>query len=251
MNTVRTWKARGAMGGVAAGLAAAVLHALLLAALLLDFPADAAEPPLLSGFELVDLPSPPPAPELAEMEPPPPVEPEPEPAEPEPVEPEPAELPPEPEETQVAQAEPVALSSPRPRPRPRIPQPPEPKPQPAVTKPPKPKPERRAPAPEPAIAAAPAYVAPTHKAATLRNPKPGYPLAARRRGLEGRVLLLVEVAEDGRALAVEVDRSSGHGVLDRAARKTVGQWRFVPASRGGRPVRGEVKVAINFELNSN
>ncbi len=104
------------MGGVAAA-GAAVLHALLLAALMLDPPGDAPEPPLLSGFELVDLPSapaaPPPTPELAEMRPPP-VEPEPEPEpEPEVTEPEPEPEPAPPKEKQVAIVTPVAKPRPK------------------------------------------------------------------------------------------------------------------------------------------
>lgn len=44
-----------------------------------------------------------------------------------------------------------------------------------------------------------------------------YPLLARRRGWEGEVVLSFGVDRAGRILGAEVARSSGHGVLDRAA----------------------------------
>jgi len=83
---------------------------------------------------------------------------------------------------------------------------------------------------------------------TAANPLPRYPLAARRRGLEGRVLLRVEIDVSGRPTAVAVLQGSGHGILDRAAARAVRDWRFQPASRAGRPVAGTVEVPILFRL---
>jgi protein TonB len=81
------------------------------------------------------------------------------------------------------------------------------------------------------------------------NPRPPYPLAARRLGLEGRVLLDVLVRPDGRAAEVRVRESSGHRILDDSAADTVRtRWRFVPARRGGQPVESRVTVPIRFEL---
>jgi protein TonB len=79
------------------------------------------------------------------------------------------------------------------------------------------------------------------------NPRPPYPLPARRLGLEGRVLLEVVVAPDGRASRVSVHQSSGHPMLDTSAADTVRtRWRFVPARRGGVPVESTVTVPIRF-----
>lgn len=83
---------------------------------------------------------------------------------------------------------------------------------------------------------------------TAANPLPRYPLAARRRGLEGRVLLRVEVDASGRPTAVAVLHGSGHGILDRTAARAVRDWRFQPASWAGRPVAGAVEVPILFRL---
>lgn len=94
------------------------------------------------------------------------------------------------------------------------------------------------------------YSEPVYSATTLNNQPPAYPLTARRRGIEGTVLLRVEINAEGRCQHVRVKRSSGHAVLDRAAVDTVRQWRFVPARRGSDAVTATVQVPITFKLNS-
>lgn len=86
--------------------------------------------------------------------------------------------------------------------------------------------------------------------ATLNNPKPPYPLAARRHGAQGRVILSVQVSASGASHTVLLKRSSGHAVLDDAALQTVRRWRFVPARRGDTPVESWVDVPIIFRLES-
>jgi len=81
-----------------------------------------------------------------------------------------------------------------------------------------------------------------------RNPPPVYPVAARRRNLEGTVLLEVLVDRDGRAAQVRLLRGSGHAMLDRSALDSVRQWRFTPALRGGRPQEMWVQVPVRFQL---
>ncbi len=84
--------------------------------------------------------------------------------------------------------------------------------------------------------------------AALNNPKPPYPLAARRQGAEGRVVLRAQVLEDGRCTEVHIVRGSGHALLDESALATVRRWRFVPATRAGKAVRSWVEVPIHFRL---
>ena len=80
------------------------------------------------------------------------------------------------------------------------------------------------------------------------NPQPPYPMAARRMGLEGTVILRVVVAPDGTPARVVVLQSSGHDVLDASALETVQKkWRFVPARRNGIPVEDSVQVPIRFQ----
>ncbi len=152
------------------------------------------------------------------------------------------------------------------------PEPPPPKPQPRVERAEKPVPKQLVPeiaeaAPQPAtatpppaqaVAATPAVAAapvidtaPDYKAAYLNNPRPSYPMAARRMGWEGRVVLNVEVLSEGSCGDLSVFQSSGHEVLDNAALRTVKGWRFVPASRAGRPVTQWFKVPVQFSLKEN
>ncbi|MEC7232258.1 MAG: TonB family protein [Planctomycetota bacterium] len=79
-------------------------------------------------------------------------------------------------------------------------------------------------------------------------PPPAYPPIAERRGLTGTVLLAIEVAVSGVVTAVRVERSSGHDVLDEAARRAVRSWRFKPASYRGLPTAAIVNKPIEFTL---
>ncbi|WP_202844110.1 energy transducer TonB [Luteimonas saliphila] len=81
-------------------------------------------------------------------------------------------------------------------------------------------------------------------------PSPAYPRAAIQRNLEGTVLLRVLVGTDGSPLEVGIERSSGHGVLDReAVRHVQHSWRFRPAMRDGQAVQAIGLVPIEFKLD--
>ena len=80
------------------------------------------------------------------------------------------------------------------------------------------------------------------------NARPDYPQLARLRGYQGVVVLLVEVLADGRAGRVEIRRSAGHDILDRAALEAVRTWKFEPGSREGRAVTMSVEVPVRFVL---
>jgi len=93
------------------------------------------------------------------------------------------------------------------------------------------------------------YVAPRSDASYLSNPKPFYPRAARRRGMQGMVILEVEVSIEGLPQKIEIEMSSGFTVLDVAALESVRKWRFVPAQRNGIAVVASVDVPVRFVLN--
>ncbi len=81
-----------------------------------------------------------------------------------------------------------------------------------------------------------------------KNPPPVYPRKARRRGVEGVVLLEVFVDVSGWVADLRVLSSSGHRVLDKAALKSVKKWCFIAARRGDEPVEMWVRVPVRFEL---
>lgn len=81
-------------------------------------------------------------------------------------------------------------------------------------------------------------------------PPPGYPREALREGLTGTVVLDVLVGVDGQPLQAEVVRSSGHRVLDLAARRQVlSRWTFKPAQQAGVPVQAIGRVPVEFRLD--
>ena len=83
-----------------------------------------------------------------------------------------------------------------------------------------------------------------------RNPKPAYPLAARRRRQEGLVLLSVKVSEEGIAARVTLKQSSGFRLLDEAALETVRDWEFEPARIGEFAVESEIEVPVRFQMGN-
>lgn len=87
-----------------------------------------------------------------------------------------------------------------------------------------------------------------YKAAYLNNPRPAYPLLAIRQGAQGQVLLLVEVLPDGRAGRIELEKLSGHAMLDTAAMNAVRAWRFTPARKDGLLTTQTVRIPIHFNL---
>lgn len=81
------------------------------------------------------------------------------------------------------------------------------------------------------------------------NPPPPYPLAARRREIEGRVVLQVEVDASGVPGAVRLAAGSGSDMLDKAALDAIRGWRFEPARRDGQAVAATVTIPIHFRLS--
>jgi protein TonB len=80
------------------------------------------------------------------------------------------------------------------------------------------------------------------------NPKPNYPSIARGMGWQGKVMLRVQVSDQGLSDAVEIERSSGYDILDESALEAIKQWRFTPAKRGETPITSSVIVPIIFTL---
>lgn len=198
---------------------------------------------------MVDLINPPPP---VQPEPPkpklqkPPKQPEPEPVEPpKPRPPEPP--PPEPQQLVVAAPvvlpdEPVAYAPPPPPPQPVVEAPP----QPVAYVPP-------APAPPPVVEAPPLPPQPMMLSGELsvvcpeRSP-PEYPRLSMRMNEQGKVVLRVELGEDGRVAYAEVKTSSGHKRLDDAALNTVRKWHCKPSVRNGVAVRAVALQPFNFIL---
>jgi TonB family protein len=81
----------------------------------------------------------------------------------------------------------------------------------------------------------------------LREVKADYTDDARRRGIEGDVVLEIVVRRDGSVGDVKILQRLGAGLDDRAV-QAVRQWRFDPARRMGSAVDVIVEVAVEFKL---
>ncbi|PZT34482.1 energy transducer TonB, partial [Stenotrophomonas maltophilia] len=135
------------------------------------------------------------------------------------------------------------LSPPKPSPVPPPPQAPvvdvpEPRPNDIVTPPSPPSP----PAPPTSIEAS------VDISSKAMNP-PRYPPAAFRAGIQGEVILIIDVDANGNVTNVTVEKSSRNRDLDRAAMEAARKWRFNAAESGGKKAAGRVRVPVNFALN--
>lgn len=101
----------------------------------------------------------------------------------------------------------------------------------------------------PLTEAAAADTAPTPLGYATRHPVP-YPALAKRRGEQGTVLLRVLIGSDGAPQRIEIERSSGSVLLDRAAREAVLKWRFTPGTKNGAPYAAWGLVPIEFRLDA-
>jgi len=81
----------------------------------------------------------------------------------------------------------------------------------------------------------------------LKEVKPDYSEEARRRGVEGDVVMEIVVRHDGSVGDVRVLQGLGYG-LDERAVAAVRRWRFTPATRRGAAVDVVVEVAMEFKL---
>ncbi len=82
----------------------------------------------------------------------------------------------------------------------------------------------------------------------LERVEPSYPRLARRRQMEGSVLLRFIVDEHGRTSGLQVLRSEPQGVFEESALQAVRNWRFSPGRVEGRAVPVLVEAPIRFQL---
>lgn len=77
---------------------------------------------------------------------------------------------------------------------------------------------------------------------------PRYPFSARRRRIEGYVVVEFTVTETGDVEEVQVVEAQPRGVFERAAVEAVRHWRFQPKMEEGRPIRVRARQKIEFRL---
>jgi periplasmic protein TonB len=75
-----------------------------------------------------------------------------------------------------------------------------------------------------------------------------YPDASKRAGEEGRCIVTITVAADGRITAAAIQTSSGFPRLDEACLKAVKDQRVKPATEDGKPVELTIGLPIVWKL---
>jgi protein TonB len=112
----------------------------------------------------------------------------------------------------------------------------------------------QAPAPAPVVQAAPApkpgsppRMDPKHP---LKIGEEWYPDASKRANEEGRCVVSMTVAVDGRISAETITQSSGFPRLDDACLKAVHGQKMLPATEDGKPVEKSVSMPISWKLTN-
>lgn len=77
-----------------------------------------------------------------------------------------------------------------------------------------------------------------------------YPEGALKKGIEGTVLLNVDVSESGDPINIEIEKSA-HPFLDMAAQEAVFKTKFIPGRKDGKPVAEKVTIPIKFKIPDN
>jgi protein TonB len=87
------------------------------------------------------------------------------------------------------------------------------------------------------------------KPSVLRSIPPTYPFLAKRKNIEGQVMLRFVVDKDGYAQEPEVFSAEPEGAgFEEAALKAIARYKFKPAIKDGEAVDCIVRLPISFEL---
>ncbi len=83
----------------------------------------------------------------------------------------------------------------------------------------------------------------------VKKVEPVYPRHARRRNIEGKVMIKFLVNSHGRVEKPVIQESKPKGMFDKCVMTAVRQWLFTPGYYKGKPVSTWVICPIRFDLN--
>jgi TonB family protein len=81
----------------------------------------------------------------------------------------------------------------------------------------------------------------------IYSPEPEYSERARKKKINGTVVLSLTVGTDGLAHDIQVEKKLGYG-LDEKAVEAMRKWKFQPELRDGQPIETPIKVEMTFRL---
>lgn len=82
----------------------------------------------------------------------------------------------------------------------------------------------------------------------LRPNRPEFPASLKAQGIEGDVVVRVDIAADGRVTGVSIVQSSGYPAFDEAARRAATSEHFAPAMRDGTAVPFTLSYSYRFRI---
>lgn len=86
-------------------------------------------------------------------------------------------------------------------------------------------------------------------ARVVSRPPLDYPAEAKARGVQGHVILKINVGANGNVEGVQISESNPPGFFDEAALRSVRQWRFEPAVIKGQVALSSITQKIRFEMD--
>ena len=86
------------------------------------------------------------------------------------------------------------------------------------------------------------------KIGSHENPHPEYPLIARKKGWEGRVIIHADIDNTGKVTYIKILESSGYEALDNVSLNTRKNWKFTPAKFGDKFIEDSITIPVNFLL---
>ena len=82
----------------------------------------------------------------------------------------------------------------------------------------------------------------------IKHLSPLYPAGAKRRGIQGLVIVKIVVDKTGKVQNPVVMEATPEGIFEESAVRAVRRWRFIPAIKDKHPVDVYVVVPLKFEL---
>ena len=83
----------------------------------------------------------------------------------------------------------------------------------------------------------------------LTPSRPPYPPTLKTQGIEGDVVVRVQIAADGSVSSVSIVQSSGHAAFDATARQAARAERFSPATRDGEAIPYSLTYSYRFRID--
>jgi protein TonB len=83
----------------------------------------------------------------------------------------------------------------------------------------------------------------------IHQEDPVYPEMARKKGIEGNVIIQALVDKKGEVVKVKIGKSSGHKLLDKAAAAAAKDIKYSPARQNKQPVAVWVSYKVSFRLD--